>query len=88
MKKKILTIIMVATMVLSLVGCSTEIVEREGKFDKALSSMFVEVENTSSWKIVYHRETKVMYAVSDSSYNSGTFSLLVDAEGNPMLYEK
>lgn len=51
------------------------------------SSMFVEIESTYNYKIVYHKETKVMYAVSGSSYNNGTFTLLVDADGKPMLYE-
>ena len=88
MKKKILTIIMVTTMVLGLVGCSGETIEREGESDKTSSSMFVEVEDTTYWKIVYHRETKVMYAVSYGSYNYGTFTLLVDSDGSPLLYEK
>ena len=29
---------------------------------------------------------KVMYAVSDGTYNHGNFTLLVDANGNPLLY--
>ena len=53
-----------------------------------IQSMFVEVESTSAWKVVYHRKTKVMYAVSWSSYNYGTFTLLVDENGEPMLYEE
>ena len=88
MNKKILAIIMIVTMMLGLVGCSSETIEREGESDKVSSSMFVEIEDTSYWKVVYHRETKVMYAVSDGSYNYGTFTLLVDSDGSPMLYEK
>ena len=88
MKKRILTIIMVGAMILGLVGCSTETIEREGESNKTSSSMFVEIEKISHWKVVYHRKTKVMYAVSNSSYNCGTFTLLVDSDGNPMLYEK
>ena len=49
--------------------------------------MFIEVEQAMCWKIVYHKETKVMYAVSDGSYNHGTFTLLVNAYGTPMLYK-
>lgn len=51
------------------------------------SSMFIEVESTYTWRIVYHKETKVMYAVSDGSYNYGTFTLLVDENGKPLLYK-
>ncbi len=38
------------------------------------------------WLIVYRRETKVMYAVSNSNHNVGTFTLLVNADGTPMLW--
>ena len=51
-------------------------------------SMFIEVERAGSWRIVYHKNTKVMYAVSFGSYNLGTFTLLVNADGTPMLWEE
>lgn len=40
-----------------------------------------------TYRIVYHKENKVMYAVSSSGYNAGNFTLLVDENGDPMLYE-
>ena len=84
MKKKVLVIIMVMIMVFSIVGCSAiETVD-----DNKQTSMFIEVEQTSFWKVVYHRDTKVMYAVSFASYNDGTFTLLVNEDGTPMLYEE
>ncbi len=52
-----------------------------------LKSMFVEIERTNSWKIVYDIETKVMYVVSYGSYNRGTFTLLTDENGNPKLWD-
>ena len=51
------------------------------------SSMFVEVESTYPWIIVYHKDTKVMYAVSKGSHNKGNFTLLVDQDGKPLLYD-
>lgn len=33
-------------------------------------------------------EAKVMYAVSYGTSNCGTFTLLVDADGKPMLWEE
>lgn len=83
MKKKILSVMIVLTLALSLRGCQ----EVKDKADSKEQSMFVCVESTSSWYIVYHKETKVMYAVSGGYYNSGTFTLLVDENGNPMIYE-
>ena len=53
----------------------------------ATTSMFVEVERETYWKIVYHKETKVMYAVSYGAYNCGNFTMLVDADGKPMLWK-
>ena len=48
----------------------------------------VEVEQTGGYRIVYDKYTKVMYAVSAGYYNFGTFTLLVDANGNPLLYSE
>ena len=71
-----------------LCGCSSNYVETE-KTNQAEknTSMFVEREEANRWIIVYHKETKVMYAVSYGSYNIGTFTLLVNADGTPMLYK-
>lgn len=77
--KKILCTILIAVM---LCSCTSRI---ETSSDKA-SSMFIEVERIHTWRIVYHRDTKVMYAVSASTYNYGTFTLLVNADGTPMVY--
>ena len=52
------------------------------------NSDFVMVESTNNFYVVYHKETKVMYAVSDSKYNHGNFTLLVNADGTPMTYKK
>lgn len=71
-----------------LCGCSSNYVETK-KTNQAEknTSMFVEIETTSKWMVVYHKDTKVMYAVSYGSYNVGTFTLLINADGTPMLYE-
>jgi hypothetical protein len=69
-----------------LCGCSVANIEKANENQES-TSMFIEVEQSMSWKIVYHKETKVMYAVSAGSYNHGTFTLLVNADGTPMLYK-
>jgi len=81
MKAKAIILAVIACMMLS--SCSR--VETAKNEDD--TSMFVEVETTTLWKVVYHKDTKVMYAVSDSNYNRDTFTLLVDADGKPMIYE-
>lgn len=74
----------IACMVL-LCGCSGFAKTEKANEKQEKISMFVEVEKTMNWKVVYHKETKVMYAVSDGGY--GTFTLLVNADGTPMLYK-
>jgi hypothetical protein len=78
--KKIVAL-MIVVLVVALTGCS----EVEEKISD--KSEFVIVEGTSSWYIVYHKKTKVMYAVSQGAYNGGTFTLLVNPDGTPMLWE-
>lgn len=54
------------------------------------SSMFVyiqEADGYNNYDVVYHKDTKVMYVISHGSYNIGTFTLLVNPDGTPMLYE-
>lgn len=78
MKKIMLVIVVLAV---ALTGCS----EVEDKSSDI--SEFVIVEITNSWRVVYHKKTKVMYVVSDGTYNRGTFTLLVNSDGTPMLWE-
>lgn len=48
-------------------------------------SPFVCVETTSTNRIVYHKETKVMYTVSTSRFNRGVYTVLVDEDGTVHL---
>lgn len=73
---------------ISLTGCDNAKVEEVSETAPSKSSMFVRVEQVDGWRIVYHKETKVMYAVSDGYTNRGTFTLLVDKNGKPMLYKE
>ena len=83
-------IIAICTLILciGLCSCNTTVVKQE---DIAASghniSMFIEIESASSWKVVYHKDTKVMYVVSWGGYNCGNFTMLVNADGSPMIYE-
>lgn len=82
--KRIVAIVLMAMMMLSLSACDTK---REREVVKGETSRMVYVEETGAYCIVYDKETKVMYAVSNSGYNCGTFTLLVDANGDPLLYK-
>lgn len=81
--KKILCLVLAVMVLLTCVGCST--VPKEGVDEE--TSMFVQVEDGSlmgyHYTIVYHKETKVMYAVSYENI----FAVMLDADGKPLLWE-
>ena len=90
-KKKGLVALVAAAMIF-LSGCTrthsqvdTELTVNEDGSMK--ESMFVCVERSMTWMVVYHKESKVMYAVSNVSGGSGYFTLLVNPDGTPMIWE-
>ena len=82
--KFIATIIAIALVVVVLffVGC-----DDTNTSVKASDDVFVMVSKNFSYAVVYDRETKVMYAISDATYNQGNFTMLVNADGTPKLYK-
>ena len=82
--KFIATIIAIALVVVVLffVGCGDT-----NNSVKASDDVFVMVSKNFSYAVVYDRETKVMYAISDATYNQGNFTMLVNADGTPKLYK-
>lgn len=85
MKQFMLFLAMVA-MIMALCACSANKTESEVVEDKP--SMFVKIEDGPMWNVYYHRDTKVMYAVqTGGAYSYGAFTLLVNPDGSPMIYE-
>lgn len=82
---KIKAFLIVVAMCFCMMLCGCQDVEKSYNDEKP--SMFVVVEQTSSWEIVYHKETKVMYSVGMGSYNRGDFTLLVNPDGTPMIWD-
>lgn len=79
-------IVILLICILLITGCGKK-VSRYKADSPEDRSMFVLIESADSWSVVYHKDTKVMYVVSNGMYNRGTFTLLVDAQGRPMLWE-
>ena len=80
--KRLICILMLSLL---FTGCGTS---NEADFSGIFEeSRFEIIEVESCWYVVVDRETRVMYAVSTGTYNCGTFTLLVDADGNPLIYE-
>jgi hypothetical protein len=84
MKKKLIAVMIIG--VLLLAACTK--VEAIDDIKQNKTSMFVEVERADTWTVVYNKKTRVMYAVSFSGDNFGNFTLLVNADGSPMLWEE
>ena len=80
-------IAMVMFIMLLVAGCAKVEKANSQKKKPDNISRFVEVEYASLWEVVADRETGVMYAVSNGAYNHGTFTLLVDADGKPLIYK-
>ena len=92
--KKIISLVIALIILLALIllisplwACDVPTIEKNAAAD---TSMFVVVEETSQWTVVYHRSTKVMYVFTER-YNSeastrSSFTVLIDADGKPLLW--
>lgn len=87
MKKSFVILITLALFMFGLTGCSGTKQVSEENVSQTEYSMFIEVENGHDYYVAYHKDTKVMYAISDGAYNRGAFITLLNADGTPMLYE-
>lgn len=94
--KYFLIMVVAVILIFNLTACGPSSISNfEGNSTSSIlasnvdSSMFITVEDNliDDFEIVYHRDTKVMYAISQGSYNYGNFTLLVNADGTPMTYQ-
>lgn len=53
----------------------------------SLQAQFVKVYECYDYDIVYNAANRVMYAVSSGHDNCGTFTLLVNDDGSPMIWK-
>ena len=89
MKNRFKSMVIVLFVCMLLTGCGAKMKrESDMKSQGTDVSMFVVLEVGGTYKIVYHQETKVMYAISSGGYNSGTFTVMLDANGKPLLYKE
>ena len=84
--KKVVSLILALAVCLSLCACGGPSVRVESSVSSA--SMFVEVENNTFWRVVYHRETKVMYVISQGTRNYGNFTVLLNPDGTPQVWKE
>lgn len=84
--KKMAVAAMLLAAALALTGCEDTVPEGVD-VPRMSASPFATVYNGFYYKVLFDRETKVMYTVSDGGYNRGTFTLMLNADGTPRLWE-
>ena len=80
---KIIAILLIIALMFGLMAC---VPNNNANEIQTGESRMVIIEQANTYYIAYDRYTKVMYAISHSGYNCGNFTLLVDSDGNPLLY--
>ena len=50
-------------------------------------SLFCIIEKCDGYRVMYNKDTKVMYWSTYGPYNTGTLTLLVNADGTPQIYK-
>ena len=80
--------LIIMSIVLMFAGCTSIRAEAKEVEETGDSNTFVLVDADYYCWIVYHKDTKVMYAVSRSTNNIGTYTLLVNADGTPMIWKE
>ena len=86
MKTKIKLLVFCLLLSCLLIGCDTT--KTVDSNSKPTFSTFIIIEQNVYYKVVYHSKTKVMYVMSLGGYNAGNFTLLVNPDGTPMVYEE
>lgn len=79
---------LVLALWLILAGCASGKVDARQIADaEADNRMFMVVSDEISGMVMVDKATGVMYWASDNSYNRGTLTLLVNADGTPRIWE-
>lgn len=84
MNKRYFMIALLSCLILA--GCGSA-AKTEEAAEPVNASRFLRVESADYWTVYADRETGVMYVVSNGLYNKGVFTMLVDADGKPLLWE-
>ena len=80
----VLATILIGLLVAAFIMCNDSNVATIEQERVNETSMFVVVETTSDWEVVYHKQTKVMYVFL---WAKSSFTVLLNADGTPMLWK-
>ena len=80
--------LIILSIMLTFAGCTSIEAEAKEVDDTDDGNTFILVDADYYCWVVYHKDTKVMYAVSRSPNNIGTYTLLVNVDGTPMIWKE
>lgn len=81
--KKVIPLFLCLIFATALIGCMGMDYDEPAQEEVKPTGTFIEVDRGIGWHISYHRDSKVMYVIG-----GGTFTLLVNADGSPMLWSE
>lgn len=85
MKRLLIILMTIALCACLFVGCGAS---AKTDYKSNDTSMFVIVEKyDNGWWVVYHKDTKVMYVISAGPTNCGVFTVMLNPDGSPMIWE-
>lgn len=86
MKNKTLILILLLIVILS--GCGQRIIQNEAKKEQdSYNTYFIRISSEYAGDVVYDSRTGVQYWRSSGAYNGGTLTVLLDADGKPLIYK-
>lgn len=77
----------VALSIIMLTGCGNGAGCGNGEEPSEKRFKVLDGEIFDNFYIAYDTETGIEYSVSNGLYNHGTLTILVDADGKPLIYE-
>lgn len=86
MKKMIVSILIVLGVIFSGWLLKDITIQDVNATDNRFIRVHKETSSSTTYEVYYDNETKVMYLVVDV-YRGGGITVLVDADGKPLLYE-
>lgn len=86
MKRFISISIVVILIVTLFCGCHYSVKKIDEESTDSDTSMFIIIEQSGFWKVCYQKDTKVMYIMSSGSRNTGNFTIMLNPDGTPQIW--
>ena len=84
--RKLVILSILATLLLA--GCGERTIQNEAKKEQdSYNTYFIRISSEYYGDIIYDSRTGVQYWRSSGAYNSGSLTVLLDTDGNPLIYK-